>query len=144
MILKKVCGAIKTKRGVIMIKKYEGCFLFRSEDLEYKVALEEVKKQLAAFNASDIVENSFGERVLEYPIKKQTRGRYEIMQFKMDSDNLKEFELQLKLIKSLLRYMILIKNNKKVNVKKIRRRNFRDNRERESSASNSNVDAKVN
>ncbi|BCR21558.1 30S ribosomal protein S6 [Borrelia sp. HM] len=130
-----------------MIRKYEGCFLFKSDDLEYKVALEEVKKQLAAFNASDIVENSLGERALEYPIKKQTRGRYEIVEFKMDGDNLREFELQLKLIKSLLRYMLLIKHNKKVNVKKVRRRNFRDNRdikERESSGSNGNADAKVN
>ena len=139
-----------------MIRKYEGCFLFRSDDLEYKVALEEVKKQLSAFNASDIVENSLGERALEYPIKKQARGRYEIMEFKMDCDNLREFELQLKLIKSLLRYMILVKNNKKVNVKKIKRRSFRDIRdirdnkdikdikERELSGSNGNADAKAN
>ncbi|AGT27117.1 30S ribosomal protein S6 [Borrelia miyamotoi] len=133
-----------------MIRKYEGCFLFKSEELEYKVALEEVKQQLIAFSASDVVENSLGERALEYSIKKQVRGRYEIIEFKMDSDNLKDLEVQLKLIKNLLRYMILIKINKKVNVKKVKRRNFReirDNRElkeRESSESIGNVDTKTN
>ncbi|AHH08077.1 30S ribosomal protein S6 [Borrelia anserina] len=109
-----------------MIKKYEACFLFKSEELEYKSALEEVKKQLTAFNASDFVENFLGERALEYPIKKQSRGRYEIIEFDMDSNDLKELEVQLKLIKNLLRYMILVKINKKVNVKKVRKRNFRE------------------
>ncbi|BDU63201.1 30S ribosomal protein S6 [Candidatus Borrelia fainii] len=132
-----------------MIKKYEACFLFKSEELEYKVALEEVKKQLTAFNASDFAENSLGERALEYPIRKQLRGRYEIIEFKMDSENLKELEIQLKLIKNLLRHMILVKINKKVSVKKVKRKNFRefkDNRdikEKESSELNSNVDVKV-
>ncbi|AWG42511.1 30S ribosomal protein S6 [Candidatus Borreliella tachyglossi] len=112
-----------------MVKKYESCFLFRSEELEYKATLEEVKKHLLAFNASDIVENSLGERALEYPIKKQERGRYEIIEFKMDGDNLRELESQLKLIKNLLRYMILVKVSKKVNTKKVKKRNFREFRD---------------
>ncbi|AHH03072.1 SSU ribosomal protein S6P [Borrelia nietonii YOR] len=130
-----------------MIKKYEACFLFKSEELEYKGALEEVKKQLTAFNASDFVENSLGERALEYSIRKQSRGRYEIIEFKMESSNLKELEVQLKLIKNLLRYMILVKINKKVNVKKVKRRNFRefkDNRDtREKESSEATADVKV-
>ncbi|AHH12133.1 SSU ribosomal protein S6P [Borrelia hermsii YBT] len=130
-----------------MIKKYEACFLFKSEELEYKVALEDVKKQLTAFNASDFVENSLGERALEYSIRKQSRGRYEIIEFKMDSSNLKELEVQLRLIKNLLRYMILVKINKKVNVKKVKRRNFRefkDNRDtREKESPESTADVKV-
>ncbi|AAX16636.1 30S ribosomal protein S6 [Borrelia hermsii] len=130
-----------------MIKKYEACFLFKSEELEYKVALEDVKKQLTAFNASDFVENSLGERALEYSIRKQSRGRYEIIEFKMDSSNLKELEVQLRLIKNLLRYMILVKINKKVNVKKVKRRNFRefkDNRDtREKELPESTADVKV-
>ncbi|WP_024654140.1 30S ribosomal protein S6 [Borrelia persica] len=136
-----------------MIKKYEACFLFRSEELEYKSTLEEVKKQLTAFNVVDFVANSLGERALEYPIKKQLRGRYEIIEFKMDSNNLKELEIQLKLIKNLLRYMILVKINKKVSVKKVKRRSFReykdnreyrDNREKEPSESSVDDDVKVN
>ncbi|AHH10270.1 30S ribosomal protein S6 [Borrelia coriaceae] len=130
-----------------MIKKYEACLLFKSEELEYKVALEEVKKRLTAFDVSDLVENSLGERALEYPIKKQLRGRYEIIEFKMDSNNLKELEGQLKLIKNLLRYMILVKLNKKINVKKVKRRNFRefrDNRDiKEKEPSVSNTDVKI-
>ncbi|AYE36012.1 30S ribosomal protein S6 [Borrelia turcica IST7] len=128
-----------------MIRKYESCFLFKSEELEYKAALEEVRKQLVAFNASDIVESSLGERVLEYPIKKQERGRYEIIEFKMEGDNLRELEVQLKLIKNLLRYMILVKINKKINTKKVKRRNyreFRDNREKESLETNVNAELK--
>ncbi|QMU98925.1 30S ribosomal protein S6 [Borrelia sp. A-FGy1] len=117
-----------------MIRKYESCFLFKSEELEYKAALEEVRKQLIAFNASNIVESSLGERALEYPIKKQDRGRYEVIEFKMERSNLRDLEVQLKLIKNLLRYIILIKVNKKINTKNIKRRNyreFRDNRENE-------------
>ena len=121
-----------------MIRKYESCFLFRSEELEYKAALEEVRKQLMAFGASDVVESSLGERALEYPIKKQDRGRYEIMEFKMEGDNLRELEVQLKLVKNLLRYMILIKANKKINARKVKRKNFRDNREKEMAGTSTN------
>ncbi|WKC57698.1 30S ribosomal protein S6 [Borrelia sp. P9F1] len=123
-----------------MIRKYESCFLFRSEELEYKAALEEVRKQLEAFGASDIVESSLGERALEYPIKKQERGRYEIIEFKMDGDNLRELEVQLKLVKNLLRYMILIKANKKISTKKVKRKNFRDSREKDLAGASTSAD----
>ncbi|WNY69283.1 30S ribosomal protein S6 [Borreliella andersonii] len=112
-----------------MIKKYEACFLFRSEEIEYKGSLEEVKKSLEFFGATEIVSNFIGERALEYPIKKQARGRYEIIEFSMEGNNLKELESRLKLIKNLLRYMILVKVVRKINTKKIKRRNFREFRD---------------
>lgn len=112
-----------------MIKKYEACFLFRSEEIEYKGSLEEVKKSLEFFGATDIVSNFIGEKALEYPIKKQARGRYEIIEFSMEGNNLKELESRLKLIKNLLRYMILVKIVRKINTKKIKRRNFREFRD---------------
>ncbi|EEF81420.1 30S ribosomal protein S6 [Borreliella valaisiana] len=112
-----------------MIKRYEACFLFKSEEIEYKGSLEEVKKSLEFFGATDIVSNFIGERALEYPIKKQARGRYEIIEFSMEGNNLKELESRLKLIKNLLRYMILVKIVRKINTKKIKRRNFREFRD---------------
>lgn len=112
-----------------MIKRYEACFLFKSEEIEYKGSLEEVKKSLEFFGATDIVSNFIGERALEYPIKKQVRGRYEIIEFSMEGNNLKELESRLKLIKNLLRYMILVKIVRKINTKKIKRRNFREFRD---------------
>ncbi|WP_187983231.1 30S ribosomal protein S6 [Borreliella bavariensis] len=112
-----------------MIKRYEACFLFKSEEIEYKGSLEEVRKFLEFFGATDIVSNFIGERALEYPIKKQARGRYEIIEFSMEGNNLKELESRLKLIKNLLRYMILVKVVRKINTKKIKRRNFREFRD---------------
>ncbi|MBB6208237.1 30S ribosomal protein S6 [Borreliella lanei] len=112
-----------------MIKRYEACFLFKSEEIEYKGSLEEVKKSLEFFGATDIVSNFIGERALEYPIKKQARGRYEIIEFSMEGNNLKELESRLKLIKNLLRYMILVKIVRKINTKKIKRRSFREFRD---------------
>ncbi|WKC79534.1 30S ribosomal protein S6 [Borreliella tanukii] len=112
-----------------MIKRYEACFLFKSEEIEYKGSLEEVKKSLELFGATDVVSNFIGERALEYPIKKQARGRYEIIEFSMEGNNLKELESKLKLIKNLLRYMILVKIVRKINTKKIKRRNFREFRD---------------
>ncbi|MCD2332003.1 30S ribosomal protein S6 [Borreliella americana] len=112
-----------------MIKRYEACFLFKSEEIEYKGSLEEVKKSLEFFGATEIVSNFIGERALEYPIKKQARGRYEIIEFSMEGNNLKELESRLKLIKNLLRYMILVKVVRKINTKKIKRRNFREFRD---------------
>ncbi len=103
-----------------MIKRYEACFLFKSEEIEYKGSLEEVKKSLELYGATDIISNFIGERALEYPIKKQARGRYEIIEFSMEGNNLKEFESKLKLIKSLLRYMILVKIVRKINTKKLK------------------------
>ncbi|WKC75859.1 30S ribosomal protein S6 [Borreliella valaisiana] len=112
-----------------MIKRYEACFLFKSEEIEYKGSLEEVRKSLEFFGATEIVSNFIGERALEYPIKKQARGRYEIIEFSMEGNNLKELESRLKLIKNLLRYMILVKIVRKINTKKIKRRNFREFRD---------------
>ncbi|AJA89960.1 30S ribosomal protein S6 [Borreliella chilensis] len=112
-----------------MIKRYEACFLFKSEEIEYKGSLEEVKKCLESFGATNIVSNSIGERALEYPIKKQARGRYEIIEFSMEGNNLKELESRLKLIKNLLRHMILVKIVRKINTKKIKRRSFREFRD---------------
>ncbi|WNZ72337.1 30S ribosomal protein S6 [Borreliella garinii] len=126
-----------------MIKRYEACFLFKSEEIEYKGSLEEVRKSLEFFGATDIVSNFIGERALEYPIKKQARGRYEIIEFNMESNNLKELELRLKLIKNLLRYMILVKIVRKINTKKIKRRNFRefrDNVDKESFKGSSKIE----
>lgn len=126
-----------------MIKRYEACFLFKSEEIEYKGSLEEVKKSLGLYGATDIISNFIGERALEYPIKKQARGRYEIIEFSMEGNNLKEFESKLKLIKSLLRYMILVKIVRKINTKKIKRRNFRefkDNIDKENLKSGSKIE----
>nr|WP_267506224.1 30S ribosomal protein S6 [Borreliella afzelii] len=126
-----------------MIKRYEACFLFKSEEIEYKGSLEEVKKSLELYGATDIISNFIGERALEYPIKKQARGRYEIIEFSMEGNNLKEFESKLKLIKSLLRYMILVKIVRKINTKKIKRRNFRefkDNIDKENLKSGSKIE----
>lgn len=126
-----------------MIKRYEACFLFKSEEIEYKGSLEEVRKSLEFFGATDIVSNFIGERALEYPIKKQARGRYEIIEFNMESNNLKELESRLKLIKNLLRYMILVKIVRKINTKKIKRRNFRefrDNVDKESFKGSSKIE----
>lgn len=126
-----------------MIKRYEACFLFKSEEIEYKGSLEEVRKSLEFFGATDIVSNFIEERALEYPIKKQARGRYEIIEFNMESNNLKELELRFKLIKNLLRYMILVKIVRKINTKKIKRRNFRefrDNVDKESCKGSSKIE----
>ncbi|OJH15680.1 30S ribosomal protein S6, partial [Borreliella bissettiae] len=54
---------------------------------------------------------------------------YEIIEFNMEGNNLKELESKLKLIKNLLRYMILVKIVRKINTKKIKRRNFREFRD---------------
>ncbi|WP_183224156.1 30S ribosomal protein S6 [Borreliella spielmanii] len=129
-----------------MIKRYEACFLFKSEEFEYKGSLEEVKKSLELFGATDIISNFIGERALEYPIKKQARGRYEIIEFSMEGNNLKELESRLKLIKNLLRYMILVKIVRKINTKKIKRRNFRefrDNIDKENPKSGSKIETPI-
>ncbi|WPM06176.1 30S ribosomal protein S6 [Borreliella sinica] len=130
-----------------MIKRYEACFLFKSEEIEYKGSLEEVKKSLELFGATDIVNNIIGERALEYPIKKQARGRYEIIEFNMEGINLKEFESKLKLIKNLLRYMVLVKVVRKINTRKIKKRNFRefrDNVDKDSFKGSPKIETAVN
>lgn len=73
--------------------------------------MQPLQERIANFittNSGDITEAStMGVRRLAYPIGNLEEGRYEVVQFKADSSVLTPFKNQLKLIQSIVRFMII-------------------------------------
>lgn len=96
------------------MKKYEVLFIVDSalEDDKKEAAVEMVKETISADGEIENVD-VWGNKKLAYPINKKNDGYYVLINFKASKDLPKELNRKLRISDSILRYLIVDKEEKK-------------------------------
>jgi small subunit ribosomal protein S6 len=91
------------------MKLYETVFIVRQDATPNQVeALVQDYTKIIRDSEGDVAKTEFcGLRTLAYPIKKNNKGHYVLMNLKASSDVIKEVERQMKLNESVLRYLTI-------------------------------------
>jgi small subunit ribosomal protein S6 len=91
------------------MKLYETVFIVRQDATPNQVeTLAQDYTKIIRDNGGDVAKTEFcGLRSLAYPIKKNAKGHYVLMNIKAASDIVKEVERQMKLNENVLRYLTI-------------------------------------
>jgi small subunit ribosomal protein S6 len=90
-----------------MVKQYETVFIMTpvlSED-QMKEAVNKYRDLLKSFDAEVVHEEKWGLKKLAYPIQKKSTGFYHLFEYKMEGQNLKNFEIAMKRDEKMLRFL---------------------------------------
>ena len=89
------------------MNQYETVFIMTPvlSDEQMKEAVDKFKKYLKSKKADIILDQSWGLRKLAYPIQKKSTGFYHLFEFKMDGQELQEYELAIKRDERILRFL---------------------------------------
>lgn len=89
------------------MRNYELMTIFPLEEDKYKKGLDAVKAILSQFGAEIVKEEPFGDRDLTYVVKKQKRGRFVLLNVKLNPAKIVEIDTQFKLNNELIKYMFV-------------------------------------
>ena len=91
------------------MRHYEMVFIVHPDQSEQVPAMiDRYRTMVGSRNGSVHRLEDWGRRQLAYPIRKQTAGRYVVVQFNAAAESLPEFERVLKLDDELLRYLVVL------------------------------------
>ncbi len=95
------------------MKNYELMYILAPnlDEEATKAAIESLNKIITDNGGSVTKVNEWGARDLAYPIKKQTRGYYVVVNFTADNHVLDEFDRIVKLDTRVLRFLITVAEN---------------------------------
>jgi small subunit ribosomal protein S6 len=74
-------------------------------DDQMKEAVDKFRKHLKSKKADIVFDESWGLRKLAYPIQKKSTGFYHLFEYKMDGQELQEFEVLYKRDERILRFL---------------------------------------
>jgi len=91
------------------MNKYEIMFIIKAELDEKSVKDTEkaMEKVLTDMKAKIVNTKEMGQRKLAYPIKKQVRGYYFVLNVEATKEAIKEFDRKIKLDENVLRHLII-------------------------------------
>ena len=89
------------------MKKYELMTIFPLEEDLSKSGIEAVRETLASFGAEIQSEEPFGDRDLAYEVKKRNKGRFILLNIKVNPAKVLEIDRQFKLNANLLKFMFV-------------------------------------
>ena len=89
------------------MRNYELMTIFPLEEDKYKKGLDAVKAILSQFGAEIVKEEPLGDRDLTYVVKKQKRGRFVLLNVKLNPAKIVEIDTQFKLNNELIKYMFV-------------------------------------
>lgn len=90
--------------------QYELMYLLGSNvaDDQVPAISEQVKKIVADFGGSDVVETQLGKKKLAYPIKKTRNGHYVAVNFSMDSKKVNDLDAKIRTQdNNIIRYLLI-------------------------------------
>ena len=89
------------------MRKYELMTIFPLEEDLSKSGIEAMRKTLTSFNAEIQSEEPFGDRDLAYEVKKRNKGRFILLNIKVNPAKVLEIDRQFKLNANLLKFMFV-------------------------------------
>jgi small subunit ribosomal protein S6 len=90
-----------------MLKQYETVFIMTpvlSED-QMKEAVNKYRDLLQGFGADVVHEEKWGLKKLAYPIQKKSTGFYHLFEYKMEGQQIRDFEIAMKRDEKMLRFL---------------------------------------
>lgn len=98
------------------MKSYEGIFIFPPESAPdaRKAQMKNWDDLFHKFGAEVTQKNEWGRKPLGYPLRKFREGHILVADFKMDPAKAIEFRKSLELFEDLLKFMITVKDEKKI------------------------------
>lgn len=90
-----------------MVKQYETVFIMTpvlSEE-QMKEAVNKYRDLLKSLDAEIVHEEKWGLKKLAYPIQKKSTGFYHLFEYRMEGQNLKDFEIAMKRDEKMLRFL---------------------------------------
>lgn len=87
------------------MRDYEMVLIFKTEGWE-KIK-DEVKKTITELKGETLEEKSWGEREFIYPLRKEKKGSYLLLNFSLDPVKINELDKSLKLKEGILRFLII-------------------------------------
>jgi small subunit ribosomal protein S6 len=93
-----------------MLKQYETVFIMTPvlSDEQMKETVEKYQKFLKSKGAEIVYEDNWGLRKLAYPIQKKSTGFYHLIEFKADSEVIREWEVTFKRDERILRFLTVV------------------------------------
>ena len=90
-----------------MVRQYETVFIMTPvlSDEQMKEAVSKFQDYLTKKGAEIVHQENWGLRKMTYPIQKKSNGFYHLIEFKADTQLLKDFELQLKRDERIIRFL---------------------------------------
>lgn len=88
---------------------YEIMLLFKSETAIHQKSLETIKSKIKETGGALEKESPLGDQFLAYPIKKQKKGYYHLLEAKLSPNNVKAINSELAMVDGLLRHLIISK-----------------------------------
>ena len=88
---------------------YEITCIFPTREEEVASGRDAIKTELTKVQANVLKETDMGERVLAYPVKKQTRGHYILFEAEIDPSKIIELDKIFKLQSNILKYLFIKK-----------------------------------
>jgi small subunit ribosomal protein S6 len=92
------------------MREYELMLLFQTEEESFKKGLEKAKAVLADNGAEISKEEDREEKTLAYPVKKQERGHYYLIELKLEPAKVLEIDKTFKLHEDILKFMFVKKD----------------------------------
>jgi len=92
------------------MRDYELMLLFKADSDAFKVGLEKSKAILTDLGANLTKEEDREEKNLAYPVKKQDRGHYYLIELSIDPAKVLEADKLFKLQEDLLKFMFVKKD----------------------------------
>jgi small subunit ribosomal protein S6 len=89
------------------MRKYELMTIFPIEEDKYKTGLDAARAVLTEFGAEIESEESYGDRDLTYEVKKQKRGRFLLLNIKVNPAKVLDIDRQFKLNDNLIKFMFV-------------------------------------
>ncbi len=89
------------------MNQYETVFIMTPvlSDEQMKEAVDKYRDHLKSKKAEVVLDESWGLRKLAYPIQKKSTGFYHLFEYKMDGQELQEFEVMYKRDERILRFL---------------------------------------
>ncbi|MDA3956625.1 30S ribosomal protein S6 [Oceanispirochaeta sp.] len=91
------------------MRSYEFTAVFRVKEDNYATGLKNVKEIFEKNGVTTLSEEDMGDRLLAYPVLKDERGHYHLLNIDADPAGILKIENALKLQTSLLRYLFVKK-----------------------------------
>lgn len=91
------------------MRSYEFTAVFRVKEDNYATGLKNVKDIFAKNGVTIASEEDMGDRLLAYPVNKEERGHYQLLNVEADPASLAKIEEALKLTTEVLKYLFVKK-----------------------------------
>jgi small subunit ribosomal protein S6 len=89
------------------MKNYEIVAAFRVKENQYETGLKALKELFIKHKMKITAEKDMGDRDLAYPVKKEERGHYHLVNFQAAPDGILKLDSDIKLLKEVLKYLIV-------------------------------------